>query len=82
MARLIYGDGKDFDWGIDFTECAICSFFQAQDAREFLPYLCRLDYVTADAFGLGMIRTKTLAEGADRCNPRLKRGRTTRWLEG
>lgn len=77
VAYMVSPNGENFDWGIDFTECAIANFFKAQDAWEFLPYLCRLDYVTSEAFGLGMVRTKTLAEGEDRCNPRLKRSLMT-----
>jgi L-2-amino-thiazoline-4-carboxylic acid hydrolase-like protein len=74
VAHMVYPDDhREFDWGIDFTECAIYSLYKAQDACEFLPYVCRLDEITSEAFGLGMERTSTLSGGADRCNPRLKR---------
>ncbi len=79
VATIVKGDGTQFDWGIDFTECAIHKFYKAQGALEFLPYLCQLDYLTSAAFGLGMVRTQTLAAGDDRCNPRLKHGRETEW---
>ncbi len=79
VANVVIGDGEDFDWGIDFTECAICKFYQAHHASEFLPLVCRIDYLTSEAFGLGLVRTKTLAEGADRCDARLKRDRPTQW---
>ncbi len=78
-AEIVMGNGIEFDWGIDFTECGICKFYQAHNAIEFLPYVCRLDYVTSEAFGLGLVRTKTLANGDEKCNPRLKRGRNTEW---
>ena len=81
VAEVVIGDGKEFDWGIDFTECAIHKFFRAQNALEFLPYVCRLDYLTSTAFGIGLVRTKTLATGDERCNPRLKQGRETKWDE-
>jgi hypothetical protein len=71
------GDGKEFDFGVDYTECAICKFYRAQGAGEFAPYLCPLDYPISEALGFGMVRTKTLAEGADRCDFRFKRGRET-----
>ncbi len=74
VAQVVYpSGGDDFDWGIDFTECAIVRYYNAQGAAEYMPYLCRLDRLTSEAFGLGMMRTSTLAEGGDRCNPRLKR---------
>lgn len=74
VAEVVMGDGKEFDWGIDFTECAIQKFYVAHNGLEFLPHVCKLDYLTGEALGLGLVRTKTLADGADRCNPRLKRG--------
>ena len=79
VAEIVMGDGKEFDWGIDFTECAIHKFYKAQNAVELLPYVCKLDYLTSTAFGLGLVRTKTLASGDEKCNPRLKQGRDTKW---
>lgn len=77
--NVIIGDGKEFDWGIDFSECGICKFYKAQNAFEFMPYVCPLDYALSDGFGYGLVRTKTLAEGSDRCNPRMKKnGQTER----
>ncbi len=76
-AEIVMGDGKEFDWGIDFSECSIHKFYTAHQAQEFLPYVCKLDYITSAAFGLGLVRTKTIANGDDRCNPRLKWGRPT-----
>jgi hypothetical protein len=81
VAEVVIGNGKDFDWGIDFTECAIQKFYKAQNALQFLPYVCRLDYLTSTAFGIGLARTKTLANGDERCNARLKQGRETLWNE-
>ena len=77
VAEVVDGDHEEYDWGIDFTECAIQKFYKAQHALDYLPYVCRLDYLTSAAFGIGMVRTKTLASGDDRCNPRLKHGRET-----
>ena len=74
---IVLGNGQAFDWGLDFTECGICKFYQAQSATEFLPMVCSLDYILSDALGYGLARTQTLAEGAERCNPRLKKGRAT-----
>jgi len=71
------GDGKEFDSGADFTECAICKFFRAQDASDLAPYLCRTDFAVSRAFGMGLVRTMTLAEGEDRCDFNYKRGRET-----
>lgn len=68
-----------YDLGVDYTECAICKFYQSQGAGELLPYLCQLDYVLSERMGLGLVRTQTLAEGAERCDFRLKHGGKTVW---
>ena len=77
--NYIAGDGKEFDWGLDIFECGICKFYQSQDATEFLPTICSIDYVLSDKLGYGLYRTDTLAEGAPKCNPRLKKGAATQW---
>ncbi len=77
--EVVIGDGKEFDWGLNFSECGICKFYQAQNAAEFMPLICPIDYMLSDAFGYGLVRTETLAEGGNRCNPRMKRGRQTEW---
>ena len=76
---IIDGDGKNksFDYGIDFTECGICKFFGANDAEELIPYMCATDFIASDALGSGLVRTTTLAEGADKCDFRFKAGRVT-----
>lgn len=68
---------KEFDFGLDFTECAICKFFHAQGADEFTPYVCLVDFPMSRAFNMGMVRTMTLAEGHAKCDFRYKRGRET-----
>jgi len=74
---FVEGDGKEFDYGLDFTECGICKYYHAQGADELTPYLCLMDGVVSKAFGLGLVRHKTLAEGADVCDFRYKAGRET-----
>jgi hypothetical protein len=87
VATYIEGDGKEFDFGIDYIECGLCKFFRQQDAGEFTRYLCLLDYAQQRAMNTGFFRSTTLAEGAERCDFRWKAGRETRpgwppsWLE-
>jgi hypothetical protein len=73
----VKGDGKEFDSGTDMTECAIVKFLHAQGADELAPFLCRVDFATSRAFGMGLVRTTTLAEGGQKCDFRYKRGRET-----
>lgn len=70
----VEGDGEEFDFGIDYTECAIVKFFRAQGANEFTRYVCLYDFLNSQLTGTGLIRTKTLAEGADKCDFRFKIG--------
>jgi 2-methylcitrate dehydratase PrpD len=76
--EFVLGDGKKFDYGYDYTECASIKFFHAQDADEFMPYYCYLDYPLCSMQGLGLSRTMTLAEGQEKCNHRFKPGRATK----
>lgn len=70
----VEGDGEHFDLGIDYTECAICKLFQQQGADEFTKYMCLIDFASSKASGSGLFRTTTLAEGAEKCDFRWKKG--------
>jgi hypothetical protein len=73
----VEGDGETFDWGADYTECGIVKFLHSQGADELAPYLCRVDYATFGALGVGFKRTMTLAEGCEKCDFRFKQGTET-----
>jgi hypothetical protein len=73
--QVVDGDGKSFDYGVDYTECAVCKFYHTEDADELVPYVCLLDYPVSKALGTGMRRSTTLADGAERCDFRFKPGR-------
>ena len=76
--EYVPGDGRSFDLGRDYTECAIVKFLHAQGADELCPYLCDTDYILWETIGAGFYRTKTLAWGCDRCDFRYtKHGHTT-----
>ena len=73
----VEGDGKEFDYGYDYTECAILKFFESQGASELLPYICATDIPVSKALNMGLQRTTTLALGGAKCDFRFKRGRET-----
>ncbi len=77
VCTFIEGDGETFDYGLDITECGICKFYHAQGADELAPYMCLSDYVQSCAFDRGLVRYKTIAEGAEVCDFRYKQGRAT-----
>jgi hypothetical protein len=74
----IEGDGRGFDWGIDYMECSSCKLLKAQDAMELAPYVCAVDKVSSELLGWGLTRTMTLAEGLEKCDFRFKKGGQTR----
>ena len=76
--EYVVGDGKNFDFGVDYVACGIYKFLQEQGAEEFAPYVCMSDIALSDAMGWGLIRTETLADGCERCDFRFKKGGKTR----
>jgi hypothetical protein len=72
---FVPGDGSTFDYGVDYTECGICKYYQSQGASDFVPYLCLLDFPVSQAMNNGLVRTSTLARGGQRCDFRHKAGR-------
>ncbi|TFG16221.1 MAG: hypothetical protein EU531_07135 [Promethearchaeota archaeon] len=70
--KFIEGEKNDFDYGYDFYECGVQKYYKAQDAEEFLPYFCFLDFVTVRASGKLLMRSMTLAEGGEKCDFRFR----------
>jgi hypothetical protein len=71
----VEGQGDEFDCGVDITECPIADFFRAQGAGEFAPYVCLYDFPASELWGTGLVRTMTLAEGAEKCDDRFRLGK-------
>ena len=74
---FIEGDGKTFDYGVDYSACAGCQFLEAQEAPELAPYLCAIDEIYSNQLGWGLVRTMTIAEGYEKCDFRFKKGGKT-----
>jgi hypothetical protein len=66
----------NFGYGVDILECGICKLFQKHDAHKYASILCEVDKVTTSLAGLEMIRTGTIAYGAEKCDFRYKRIKT------
>jgi hypothetical protein len=75
---FVDGDGREFDYGVDYSECGGCKFLSKQGASELAPYICKADIIYSELFGWGLTRTKTIAEGFEKCDFRLKKGGKTR----
>jgi hypothetical protein len=76
--KFIAGDGKNFDRGSDYTECAALKLYHSQGADDFMPFYCYLDFPSSKVNGEGFSRTMTLSEGAEKCNHRFKSGGETK----
>jgi len=75
--RFVEGEGCEFDFGVDYFECASLKFLGQQNARELAPFLCPMDILYSDMFGWGLKRTKTLAQGDAICDFRFRKGKPT-----
>lgn len=75
VAEFIQGNGEGFDFGYNYTECAICKYFHAQGTPELAPFVCLNDFLRSRTLGTGLHRTKTLAQGDALCNFRYKKSR-------
>jgi hypothetical protein len=77
VLTYVEGDGIEFDYGVDYVECACCKMLETQGAEELGPYVCAVDQVAGELFGWGLRRTTTLVEGGERCDFRFKKGGRT-----
>jgi len=73
VGEFVAGDGREFDWGIDYTECGASKFMKSMGGTELAPYLCNYDHILSKYFHWGMTRTTRIAIGCDRCNFRYKK---------
>ena len=73
----VAGDGVTFDYGVDYIECGPVKFLAEQGAPELAPHICPADILSSEILGWGLQRTMTLAEGAERCDFRFKKGGET-----
>jgi hypothetical protein len=77
VLNFIEGDGRSFDYGIDYTKCTACKFLKQQGAVELAPLMCSFDKSASEILGWGLTRTMTLANGDEKCDFRFKKGGKT-----
>ncbi|MEJ2715898.1 MAG: L-2-amino-thiazoline-4-carboxylic acid hydrolase [Deltaproteobacteria bacterium] len=75
VAYFVAGDGHEFDFGYDYTECGVVKYFRKHNSMAPAPYFCLNDFIRSQTLGTGLRRSKTLAQGDDVCNFRYKKGR-------
>ncbi len=75
--EFIEGDGVNFDYGMNFTECGLCKVFKRLGAEKYVPFLCISDFIQANIIGFGFKRTQTIGNGAPKCDHRFLKYGTT-----
>jgi L-2-amino-thiazoline-4-carboxylic acid hydrolase len=75
VVSYVDGEGKDFDYGIDYHQCEAVLYFKKQNAADLAPYFCLVDWPTNKLMKTGLVRTKTLAMDYKVCDFRFKKDR-------
>jgi hypothetical protein len=75
VMEYVEGDGIEFDFGCNYTECAVLEFFRKMDAEKYMPYVCVMDLTSSKALRTGLHRTTTLFCGGDCCDFQYKKNR-------
>lgn len=76
--EYVKDDGDSFDYGINYLQCGHHKFLKEHGAEEIFPFVCLADIALSDAFGWGLIRSQTIADGFTHCDFRFKKGSATR----
>lgn len=75
--EYVEGDGKSFDFGLNFTECASCKLHKKMGEPEFSEVICATDCLRSEAYGWGLTRTTTIGQGGPKCDFRFKKNAET-----
>ena len=76
--RFIQGSGDDFDFGIDYAECALVKYLTSLGVPELAPFVCMIDFPDSMYHNTGLERLKAIGYGDEICNFRYKKGREVR----
>lgn len=71
--EVMPGRQGEYEWGINYLECAIAKFFHQQGADEFTPYMCYVDTILFPGMGIDLKRTGTIGQGCSHCDFRFSR---------
>jgi len=75
--EYIKGDGEGFDWALEFTECAVNKFYDAQEVEELKPYCNFFDVIYSRYLNMGIDAGKTIGMGCRTCRLEYKKDRAT-----
>ncbi|MBL9008646.1 MAG: L-2-amino-thiazoline-4-carboxylic acid hydrolase [Myxococcales bacterium] len=66
-----------FEYGVNYSRCAIRELALSAGAADFAPYICLADIAGSEAFAWGLARSQTLAQGGAHCDFRFRRAAST-----
>lgn len=75
LANIITDNRETFGlgYGVDIIECGVCKLFKKYKYEKYASILCEVDELTSHLAGLKLIRTGTIALGAEKCDFRFKK---------
>ena len=73
----IKSTGQKFDFGYNYTECALHKLFTKKEKLQYLQYVCLGDYAMFKSYGIGFTRTQTIGNGAPICDFRFSKNTGT-----
>jgi len=70
VAKLISDKQETYGLGyvLDILECGICKLFKQHNAQKYSSILYEVDNLTSSLAGLELVRTRTIANGAEKCD--------------
>ncbi len=75
--RVVEGDGEEFDWGLELSQCAVIKLYEAQGVEELKPWCNFFDVISSRHLGMGLDANTTIGAGSETCRLLYKRGRPT-----
>ena len=66
--RMEYRNLGRGSFGLNITNCAVCTLAKKQGVQEFVPAICKIDETLSKEFGWGLQRTQTIAKGSKHCD--------------
>ena len=74
---FVEGDEKTFDWALEFSECAVNKFYEAQGVEALKPYCNFFDVTYSRYMCMGINANMTIGNGCQTCKLQYKKGRET-----
>ena len=78
VMEYVKSDGKKFDFGYNYLDCALYKLYKKFNALKYLQYVCLGDYSLFKSIGIGFYRTQTIANGGKICDFRFKKNGQTK----